>query len=150
MTQPCSILPKMVLAGGVAFGLAACAPQPNPPAVRGAVTAPTTGSALGVNTHNSEPMPSGMRMQGNGIDPGTAFSSDRNVVPATGNAQGANTHNSQPMPSGMRMQGDSPAGAPMTSDPSVVPRTGSAQGSSSTNSQPMPSGMVMPNAPARY
>ena len=149
MNQSRSLFPEIVLAASVALTASGCAPQSATPVAMAPVTAPMTGSAQGINTHNSEPMPSGMRMQGNGVAPGQSFSSDRNVVPMTGNAQGANTHNSEPMPAGMRM-GASPPGTPMRSDPTMVPRTGSVQGVNPMDSQPMPSGMVMPNAPSRY
>lgn len=149
MNDPGSKFSKILLTASVAFGLGACAPQSTRPVAMGPVSVPTTGSAQGVNTHNSEPMPSGMRMQGNGVAPGTSFSSDRTLVPTTGNAQGVNTHNSEPMPRGMRMQGNTPAGTPIQADPGAVPNS-STQGVNPMNSQPMPSGMVMPNATTRY
>lgn len=120
MTSRTQVLSRLAFFGGVALTISGCA-QPQPPsaaAVSEAFTSPQTGSSQGVNTHNSEPMPSGMVMKNNGLAPGTSMSTDPSSTPQTGSQQGLNTHNSEPMPSGMRMRnsGVSP-GSPMTFQP---------------------------------
>lgn len=109
---------------------------------------PQTGSAQGLNTHNSEPMPGGMVMRNNGLSPSTPMSTDSSSVPQMGSAQGANPHNSEPMRRGMAMAPSRTA--PLRYSPTNVPRTGSAQDVDTHNSEPMPSGMVMPSTPAPY
>ncbi len=153
MTSRTQVLSRLAFFGGVALTISGCA-QPRPPsaaATSEAFTSPQTGSSQGVNTHNSEPMPSGMVMKNNGLAPGTSMSTDPSSTPQTGSQQGLNTHNSEPMPNGMRMKnsGVSP-GRPMTSNPNRVPQTGSSQGVNTHNSEPMPSDTVMPKAPATY
>ena len=145
MTNLTQILPRLVVMGGVALAINGCA-RPQQPTDTAAL--PQTGSAQGLNPHNSEPMPSGMVMRNNGLPPSTALTTDPSSVPQTGSEQGANPHTSQPMRSGMVMP--SSRTSPMRFDPNSVPQTGSAQGVNPHNSQPMPSGMVMPDAPARY
>lgn len=153
MTNRTQLLSRLGFFGGIALAISGCAqPQPSSAAATSeAFTSPRTGSAQGVNPHNSEPMPSGMVMKNNGLAPSTSMSTDPSSVPQTGSQQGLNTHNSEPMPSGMRMKnsGVSP-GRPMRSNPNLVPQTGSNQGVNTHNSEPMPSGMVMPKAPATY
>lgn len=153
MTSQIHILSRLTVIGGVVLAISGCT-QPQPPdpiAASGPIMSPQTGSAQGMNTHNSEPMPSGMVMKNNGLSPGTSMSTNPNNMPRTGSEQSLNTHNSEPMPSGMVMKnnGLSP-GTPMVSNPNRVPQTGSAQGLNTHNSEPMPSGMVMPRSPATY
>lgn len=148
MSKPIYNLPTLALAGAVILAVSACT-QPTPPyAGYNANASPPTGSAQGVNPHNSEPMPSGMVMQNNGLAPAQQMSTDPNSVPRTGSVQGASPHNSAPMPSGMVMTPSRTA--PLRSNPDGVPQTGSNQGVNTHNSEPMPSGMVMPPTRSGY
>lgn len=99
-----------------------------------------TTQSQGVNTHNSEPMQSGMIMRNNGLSQGSPMAFDPNIVPQSGSA-GVNTHNSEPMPSNMPMQNNGIApGKPLISDPSMVPKT-SSSGVNTTNSEPVSVGV---------
>ena len=145
MTNLTPLVQRVMLMGGLVFAISGCA-QPQQPTVAAAL--PETGSAQGLNPHNSEPMPSGMIMRNNGLSPSTALTTEPSGLPQTGSAQGVSPHNSLPMRSGMAMPRSRTS--PMRFDPNSVPQTGSAQGVNPHNSEPMPSGMVMPDAPSRY
>ncbi len=140
--------PAMMAISILAISGCAQPSSPNPTLASDAPSVPLTGSAQGLNTHNSEPMPSGMVMRNNGMSPSTPMSTDPSGVPQTGSAQGVNPHNSESMPRGMAMAPSRTSR--LRYSPANVPRTGSAQGVDTHNSEPMPRGMVMPNAPAPY
>ena len=137
-------LPILALAGGVALAVTGCTQPTSPNAAYNASVSPQTGSAQGMNPHNSEPMPGGMQMRDNGLGSSTRLSTDRGGLPNTGSAQGVDPHNSEPMPRGMVMTPSRTV--PMGYNSDGVPQTGSAQGVNSHNSEPMPRGMVMPPA----
>jgi hypothetical protein len=148
MFRSSNSLLKLTLAAGFVLSVSGCA-QPNfPNATYDVGASPQTGSAQGINTHNSEPMPSGMVMRNNGLGTSTQLSTDPTTMPTTGSAQGVNPHDAAPMARGMTM---SPSrSAPLRYNADGIPQTGSAQGLNSHNSEPMPSGMVMPPARGAY
>ncbi len=129
-------LPILALAAGVSYaGSSLAQTQPHVTSPSGNV--PQTGSAQGVNPHNSEPMPHGMVMPTGPAAQGPMVTSPMGTKPNTGSAQGYNSHDSEPMPRGMVMPtGSAAQGAMVTSPAGVVPQTGQAQGAKSPGSMP--------------
>lgn len=142
MFQLKSVLPAMAVAGGISLAVSGTAPaaraqtaSPAPMVTAPSGNVPQTGSAQGVNPHNSMPMPRGMVMP-RAANNGPMVTSPSGNVPQTGAEQGVNSHNSEPMPRGMVMPRTANNGPMVTSPSGLVPQTGSAQGVESPGSMP--------------
>lgn len=128
--------PILTLAAGVIYARSSLAQtQPHVTSSRGDV--PQTGSAQGVNPHNSQPMPQGMVMPTGPPAQGPMVTSPSGGVPQTGSSKGVNPHNSEPMPRGMVMPtGPAAQGPRVTSPTGFLLQTGQAQGVESPGSMP--------------